>query len=39
MGLVVRTVGIARTCIQIGMANHVYIFQRPTWLEERTAPA
>ncbi|MDE2442245.1 MAG: IS5/IS1182 family transposase, partial [Betaproteobacteria bacterium] len=36
---VVRTIGIARATIKIGMANLVYNFQRLTWLEGRTAPA
>nr|WP_232313817.1 transposase [Sphingobium sp. TCM1] len=38
MGLVVRTIGIARARIKIGMANLVYNFQRLAWLEGRTAP-
>jgi len=39
MGLVVRTIGIARARIKIGMANLAYNFQRLAWLERRTAPA
>lgn len=39
MGLVVRTIGIARATIKIGMANLVYNFQRLAWLQGRTAPA
>lgn len=39
MGLVVRTIGIARATIKIGMASLVYNFQRLAWLEKRTAPA
>ena len=39
MGLVVRTIGIARATIKIGMANLAYNFQRLVWLEGRTAPA
>ena len=39
MGLVVRTIGIARARIKIGMANLAYNFQRLAWLEGRTAPA
>jgi transposase, IS5 family len=39
MGLSVRTIGIARAQIKIGMANLVYNFQRLAWLEGRTAPA
>ena len=38
IGLVVRTIGIARANIKIGMANLVYNFQRLAWLEGRTAP-
>lgn len=38
MGLVVRTIDIARVRIKIGMANLVYNFQRLAWLERRTAP-
>ena len=39
MGLIVRTIGIARASIKIGMANLAYNFQRLAWLEGRTAPA
>ncbi len=39
MGLIVRTIGIARARIKIGMANLAYNFQRLVWLEGRTAPA
>lgn len=39
MGLVVRTIGIARARIKIGMANLAYNFQRLAWLEGRPAPA
>jgi transposase, IS5 family len=39
MGLIVRTIGIARATIKIGMANLAYNFQRLVWLEGRTAPA
>ena len=39
MGLVVRTIGIARATIKIGMANLVYNFQRLAWLEGRVASA
>lgn len=39
MGLVVRTIGIARARTKIGMANLVYNLQRLAWLEGRTAPA
>jgi len=37
MVLVVRTIGIARATIKIGMANLVYNFQRLAWLESRIA--
>lgn len=39
LGLIVRTIGIARAQIKIGMANLVYNLQRLAWLEGRTAPA
>ena len=39
VSLVVRTIGIARARIKIGMANLVYNIQRLAWLEGRTAPA
>jgi len=39
MGLFIRTVGIARARIKIGMANLAYNFQRLAWLEGRGAPA
>lgn len=39
MGLVVRTISIARARIKIGMANLAYNFQRLAWLEGRIAPA
>jgi transposase, IS5 family len=39
MGLIVRTIGIARVRIKISMANLAYNFQRLAWLEGRTAPA
>ena len=39
MGLFIRTVGIARARIKIGMANLAYNFQRLAWLERRSAPA
>jgi len=39
MGLIVRTIGIARARIKIGMTNLAYNFQRLAWLEGRTAPA
>ena len=39
MGLIVRTIGIARATIKIGMANLVYNLQRLAWLEGRSVPA
>ncbi len=39
MGLFIRTIGIARARIKIGMANLAYNFQRLVWLERRGAPA
>jgi IS5 family transposase len=39
MGLFVRTIGIERASMKIGMANLAYNFQRLAWLEGRTAPA
>jgi transposase, IS5 family len=39
MGLVIRTIGITRARIKIGMANLAYNFQRLAWLEGRTVPA
>lgn len=39
MGLIVRTIGIARARIKIGMVNLAYNFQRLAWLEGKTAPA
>lgn len=39
MRLIVRTIGIARATIKIGMANLAYNFQRLAWLEGRIAPA
>lgn len=33
MGLFIRTIGIARARIKIGMANLAYHFQRLAWLE------
>jgi len=39
MGLIVRTIGLARARLKIGMANLAYNFQRLAWLQGRTAPA
>jgi hypothetical protein len=38
-GLIMRTIGIARARIKIGMAHLAYNIQRLAWLEGRTAPA
>lgn len=39
MKLFVRTIGIARAKVKIGMANLAYNFTRLAWLEARTVPA
>lgn len=39
MGLFVRTIGLARAKVKIGMANLAYNFTRLAWLTARTAPA
>ncbi|GLV28215.1 hypothetical protein TomTYG75_07380 [Sphingobium sp. TomTYG75] len=39
MGLIVRTIGIARAKIKSGMANLVYNFQHLAWLEGRAVPS
>lgn len=39
LGLVVRTVGMTRARIKIGLANLAYNFSRLAWLQVRTAPA
>jgi len=39
MKLFVRTVGLARAKVKIGMANLAYNFTRLAWLDARTAPA
>jgi transposase, IS5 family len=39
LGLVVRTVGIVRARVKIGLANLAYNFTRLAWLNGRTAPA
>ncbi len=38
MGLFIRTIGIDRARIKIGMANLAYNFQRLVWLQRRSAP-
>ena len=37
MGLVVRTIGLARARVKIGLANLVYNMKRALWLTERRA--
>jgi hypothetical protein len=39
MALFVRTIGIERARMKIGMANLAYNFKRLVWHEGRTAPA
>ena len=39
MGLVIRTIGMARARLKIGMANLAYNFTQLAWLEGRSAPA
>jgi hypothetical protein len=39
MGLFVRTIGMARARLKIGMANLVYNMQRFVWFEGRSLPA
>jgi transposase, IS5 family len=38
-GLVVRTVGMMRARVKIGLANLGYNFGRLAWLQARPAPA
>ena len=39
LGLVVRTVGMMRARVKIGLANLAYNFSRLAWLQAQTAPA
>lgn len=39
LGLVIRTVGVVRTRVKIGLANLAYNFTRLAWLNGRIAPA
>ena len=39
MGLVIRTIGIARATTKIGLANLAYNMKRLVWLDGRIAPA
>ena len=38
MGLTVRTIGIARAEVKIGLANLAYTIRRLVWLSSRMAP-
>jgi hypothetical protein len=37
-GLIVRTIGLARARVKIGLANLAYNFSRLIWLETRRVP-
>jgi len=39
MGLVIRTIGLARARVKVGLANLAYNMRRYVWLLGRTAPA
>ncbi len=39
MGLFVRTIGVARARLKIGLVNLAYNMRRFVWLRERGAPA
>ena len=39
MGLVVRTVGLARARVKIGLVNLAYNIRRFAWLSGRSVPA
>ena len=39
MGLVIRTIGLARAKVKIGLANLTYNMKRAIWLTTRAAPA
>jgi len=39
MGLVIRTIGMARARVKIGLANLAYNLRRYVWLDSRRAPA
>jgi len=39
MGLIVRTIGIARATVKIGLANLAYNMRRLVWLNAKVAPA
>ena len=39
LGLIVRTLGMTRARVKIGLANLAYNFSRLAWLQAQTAPA
>jgi transposase, IS5 family len=39
MGLVIRTIGLGRARVKIGLANLVFNMKRALWLTGRPAPA
>lgn len=39
MGLIVRTIGIARARVKIGLANPAYNMKRLVWLSSKPATA
>ena len=39
LGLIIRTVGMVRAGVKIGLANLTYNFTRLAWLNGRIAPA
>ena len=39
MGVVVRTIGLARARVKIGLANLAYNLRRFVWLSGRNVPA
>ena len=39
MALVIRTIGLARAAVKIGLANLVYNMRRMVWLDSRPLPA
>lgn len=39
MGLFIRTIGLARARLKVGMVNLAYNMRRMRWLEAREAPA
>ena len=39
MALVIRTIGLARAKVKIGLANLAYNMRRMVWLDSRPLPA